>query len=68
MAAGALSKQGVLRMQLHAKLKVIAVLTRFRNAHGARRHASYRTLFGVQNLGCSKTWEHIHAERFCLRT
>ena len=62
VAASAFGKHGVLGVQLHAQLEVIAGLTVFAHAEVAGGHALDRTVLVVEHLSSGKARENFHAQ------
>ena len=66
MAARTLCKQGVFRLDLHARLKIAFVAAIFGDAHVLRNDPGHRASIVEHNLCRRKTREHHHAQRFGL--
>ena len=68
MTASALGEDGVLGVQFHAQLEVVAGLTVFAHAEVAGGHALDRAVLVVEHFGRSKARENLHAQGLGLFT
>ncbi len=66
MTTRAFGKQGVLTVQRHAQLKLLAGLAVFAYPHVARGHAGHGAVVSVQHLGGGESGKNFYPQGFGL--